>query len=246
MQYQKLSPSQYPAWYEQKLWGVYDVPDYVRNLFNTTMVAYGGEIDPQRASAEIMAEAFKAEGHELTFITGPKMPHRYDPASLAQIMQLMHEAEEKGVDRFEPNVSLQTRTLRYNQMRWATIDALHKHWDDSRLDASITGDHSVAVKTKNVDAFTLSTPWRSLSPAKRSMSKLMAKSFPFRRRLWSASPASGKAANNGHLVQVRQHRFANNTDCKAPSTMRSWMRFWSLRPAAHVPTREFRNGSTSS
>ena len=40
---------------------MYDVPDYVRNLFNTTMVAYGGEIDPQRASSQIMAEAFKAE-----------------------------------------------------------------------------------------------------------------------------------------------------------------------------------------
>lgn len=161
--YQKLTPDKYPAWYEQKLWGVYDVPDYVRNLFNVTTVAYGGEIDPQRASAQIMAEAFKAEGHELTFIIGPNMPHKYDPASLAHIMSLMHDAQEKGRDRFAKQISLQTRTLRYNQMHWATITALHHHWEDARLDATIVGDRRIKVTTKNVDGFTLRSPWPTLA-----------------------------------------------------------------------------------
>ena len=40
--YQHLAPDAFPPWYEQKLWGVYDVPDYVRNLFNLPVVAYSG------------------------------------------------------------------------------------------------------------------------------------------------------------------------------------------------------------
>lgn len=43
-------------WYEQTLWGVYDVPDYARNFFNVPLVAYSGENDAQRDTAEYMAE----------------------------------------------------------------------------------------------------------------------------------------------------------------------------------------------
>jgi hypothetical protein len=62
----------------------------------------------------------------------------------------------KGRDRFSPQISLQTRTLRYNQMKWATITALHEHWLDSRLDATVVNDHQIKVTTKNVDGFALS------------------------------------------------------------------------------------------
>jgi hypothetical protein len=42
-----------PEW-EQKLWAWYDSKDYVANLTNTTTVAYSGEIDGQKAAADIM------------------------------------------------------------------------------------------------------------------------------------------------------------------------------------------------
>ncbi len=54
--YQKLTPDKMPPWYEQKLWGVYDVPDYARNFFNVPLISYSGEIDTQRDSAEYMME----------------------------------------------------------------------------------------------------------------------------------------------------------------------------------------------
>ena len=158
--YQHIPPSRYPAWYEVKLWGMYDVPDYVRNLFNVPMVAYGGEIDPQRASSQIMGEAFKAEGHELKAIVGPGMGHNYDKGSLAQIMRLMAEAQANGRDWYARQVSLQTRTLRYNRMKWVTATALVHHWDDSRIDASIQNDDHIEVKTKNVAGVALTSPWK--------------------------------------------------------------------------------------
>ncbi len=159
--YQKLKPDKYPAWYEQKLWGMYDAPDYVRNLFNVPMLAYGGEIDPQRASSQIMAEAFKAEGHELQALVGPGMGHKYDPGSLAEIMRRMKAAEEKGRDWYARQITLQTRTVCYNRMKWATITALEREWEDTRLDANLVDDHHIDVKTKNVAGFKLSNAWRN-------------------------------------------------------------------------------------
>ena len=57
-QYQRLTPEAYPPDYEQVLWKVYDVPNYVRNLFNLPVVAYSGENDKQIQAAEVMAQAF--------------------------------------------------------------------------------------------------------------------------------------------------------------------------------------------
>jgi hypothetical protein len=157
--YLKLTPDRYPPWYEQRLWGLYDVPDYVRNLFNVPVVAYGGEIDPQLAGGKIMAEAFRAEGHELPLIIGPNMPHKYDPVSLAEIMRRMKEAIDRGLDESPRKISLQTRTLRYNRMHWAQITGLTNHWDDSRLDVDMQDEHHLAVRTRNVSGFRLDPPW---------------------------------------------------------------------------------------
>lgn len=157
--YQKLTPDKYPAWYEQELWGLYDVPDYVRNLFNVPLIAYSGEIDAQRASAEIMAGEFRAQGRELTHLIGPNMPHKYDPKVLADVMARVKQAVDHGRDRYPKQVMLQTRTLRYNHMDWVAMTALGRHWEDARIDAEAPDEAHVVVKTKNVDGFALTSPW---------------------------------------------------------------------------------------
>ncbi len=43
--YQRTSIPQSVPDYERKLWGLYDVPGYVRNLFNLPVIAYSGELD---------------------------------------------------------------------------------------------------------------------------------------------------------------------------------------------------------
>ncbi len=80
--YQNLSPDKYPADYVQKLWGVYDVPDYTRNLFNLPVIAYSGENDKQIQAARVMEEAYQAEGRQLEHLIGPGMGHKYHPQVL--------------------------------------------------------------------------------------------------------------------------------------------------------------------
>src|SRR4051812_45938488 len=106
-----------------------------------------------------MAGEFRAQGRELTHLIGPKMPHKYDPTVLADVMARVKTAVDKGRDRFPKQVMLQTRTLRYNHMDWAAVTALGRHWEEARLDAEAPDEAHVVVKTKNVVGFALTSPW---------------------------------------------------------------------------------------
>ncbi len=156
--YQKLSPEQLPPAYEQTMWDVYDVPKYVRNLFNLPVVAYSGELDKQKQAANIMAEAFRSEGRELTHLIGPGMAHKYDPAVLAQVMERMHAAAVQGRDAASPTLSLQTRTLRYSRVLWIEALGLDSHWQDSRIDAAYAPDGQLTVTTKNIRSMQVRPP----------------------------------------------------------------------------------------
>ncbi len=156
--YQRLKPEDYPPEYEQKLWGLYDVPDYVRNLFNLPVVAYSGEVDKQKDAADFMAEAFRREGHELVHLIGPGMGHKYDPAVLADVMRRMHEAAHDGRHSAADTVSLQTRTLRYHRQHWVEALGLGEHWQDSRIDARFESGDRLVVTTKNVQSMRLRPP----------------------------------------------------------------------------------------
>jgi predicted esterase len=158
--YQRLLESEYPPSYEQKLWGVYDVPPYVRNLFNVPVVAYSGELDKQIQAAQLMEEAFAGEGRKLTHLIGQGMGHKYHPDVLTEIVEHMHTAAKAGRPELPREIHLQTRTLRYNTIRWVEALRLEQHWLDSRIDADLADDQSVVVTTKNIASLRL-TPWPS-------------------------------------------------------------------------------------
>ena len=65
-----------PAWWEVKLWHLYDATDYAANFFNTPLVAYSGEIDKQKQAADMMAKALAAEGMTMKHIIGPNTAHK--------------------------------------------------------------------------------------------------------------------------------------------------------------------------
>lgn len=140
----KMPPDQYPAPFVQTLWGVYNVPLYVRNLFNMPVLAYSGEIDKQRDAAEFMSEAFAAEGKRLHHIIGPQMPHKYDPDSIKTVTQFVQRAlQGKESPINEPgHITFQTRTLRYHQAPYVHVNGLAEHWKDSRVDLTFDGDFS--------------------------------------------------------------------------------------------------------
>lgn len=162
--YTHLQPANYPPRYEQQLWGVYDVPNYVRNLFNRTVVAYSGELDKQIQAARVMEEAYQEHGRQLPHRIGPGMGHKYHPDTLRQLLEELAQAVKAGRPAQPQHVSLQTRTLRYPQMDWVRILRLEQHWNDSRVDAEIMGERALRVTTQNVTALQL-TPQASLAGA---------------------------------------------------------------------------------
>lgn len=156
-QYQNLNPDEV-VWYERTLWGLYDVPGYVRNLFNLPVIAYSGENDKQIQAARMLEQAFAAEGRTLDHRIGPGMGHRYHPDTLAEILENIHAARDQGLDTSPHKVSLQTRTLRYHKVHWVDVRRLDEHWRDSRIDAELTGVGELRIETHNVAALRLSPP----------------------------------------------------------------------------------------
>lgn len=155
--YQKLTPANSGEWYVQKLWGLYDVPDYVRNLFNTSVIAYSGELDKQREAAVLMENAFKSEGRTLTHLIGPGVEHKYEPNTLKELLKQIDAVVAKGIEKTPNEVHLQTRTLRYPNVKWITTQALDEHWNDARIDATQTAG-IVNVQTKGVKSMSFTTP----------------------------------------------------------------------------------------
>ncbi len=154
--FMNLTPGQFPPDYVQTLWGQYDVPDCVRNLFNIPVLAYSGELDKQKLAADIMAEAFQAEGKSLPQLIGPGMGHQYHRDALKEIDAWAHERMQEGQSAVHNSVHWQGRTLKYPKMFGLTVTGLKKHWEDSRVDAVWEGK-KLKVTTKNVTRFSIVT-----------------------------------------------------------------------------------------
>ncbi len=153
--YNRLKQEDFPVWYEQTLWGLYDVPGYVRNLFNVPITVYTGEEDKARPQSELMVKNFAREGRKLTHLIGPGMGHRYHPDTAKEIQSLIEKNARDGLNHYPAQVTLQTRTLRYPRMFWVKVTGLDEHWKDSRVDAEMKYDNLVKVTTKNVSSFQL-------------------------------------------------------------------------------------------
>ncbi|HEX3656890.1 MAG TPA: prolyl oligopeptidase family serine peptidase [Pirellulales bacterium] len=152
-QYQHLKPENYPAWYEQKLWGWYDVPDYVLNLFNLPVIAYSGELDKQIQAARIMEAAFRREGHTLEHLIGPGVAHKYQPDTLKELQRRLAQVVARGRPEHPDNVTLETRTLRYPRSGPLEMLGLGEHWQDARAQLDWSRKQ---LRTVNVSALRLS------------------------------------------------------------------------------------------
>ncbi|TMQ33000.1 MAG: hypothetical protein E6K70_15520, partial [Planctomycetota bacterium] len=143
-----------PAWYEEKLWHLFDCTDWAVNLCNCPTVAYSGEIDKQKQAADMMAKALAAEGMTLEHIIGPKTGHAYHPQAKAEVNRRIDSILSVGRDPTPRRVRFTTWTLRYNEMLWLRVDGLTQHWERARVDAEITGSSTVEARTQNVSALT--------------------------------------------------------------------------------------------
>ena len=142
-----------PAPWERKLWNLYDSTAVADNLFNVPTVAYSGEIDKQKQAADLMAEALRKEGGELTHIIGPATAHQYEPAAKAEVERRMDKVVRIGRDYFEKLDGFSTFSLRTNRSRWVIMDGLEEHWKKATIRADVVD--GIHVTTVNVSAFTL-------------------------------------------------------------------------------------------
>lgn len=153
----KLKPENFPPAYEQTLWGVNDVPCYVRNLFTVPFSCYSGEKDGQIQASRVMEEAFKEHGKELIHLIGKDTAHKYHPDTLKEALALVKESVQQGRPKDQPTLSFQTRTLQYNRLFWLEALGLDEHWQDSRIDAEAKGK-DVTLTTRNVNRLRVAWP----------------------------------------------------------------------------------------
>ncbi len=161
-----------PAWWEQKLWRLYDATEYAGNLRQCPLIAYSGELDKQKQAADLMAEFMKKEGLEMEHIIGPGMGHKYHPDSKVEIEKRLDGILKKGRDRVPNQIRFTTYTLRYNRMKWIRVDSLERHWERARVDADILDEHTVQIDTANVVSFTIEME-KGLCPLKRDRSPVV-------------------------------------------------------------------------
>jgi dienelactone hydrolase len=148
---------------QRTLWRLYDATDYAANLFNVPVVAYSGEIDPQKQAADAMAAAMRAEGLTLEHLIGPKTGHSYEAGTRQRLQERLDEIVGRGRNPVPLEVRFTTWTLRYNRMFWVAIEALGESWERARVNARVSGD-AVTMTTVNVTALSLSfapgrAPW---------------------------------------------------------------------------------------
>ncbi len=156
--YQKLTPDKMPPWYEQKLWGMYDVPDAARNLLNVPLVVYSGEEDTQRDAAEYMSEVLAKEGLTMRHHIGPGMGHKYHP-EVIQTVQAEIEAEvAKGRERFPDVIHIQARTPFYGRVKWLNLHGMEESWKEARLDARVLDGKTIQLDSQNVSRIVLYPP----------------------------------------------------------------------------------------
>jgi dienelactone hydrolase len=146
-----------PTAWQETLWHMYNATDYAVNFFNTGLVAYSGEDDPQKAAADTMAKSLKEEGLEMIHIIGPKTKHAYEKNAKEEVAKKVDEFAAKGRDPNPKKIRFSTWTLRYNEMKWVTVDGLEKHWERARVDAE-QDSGKVTLTTKNVSAISLTPP----------------------------------------------------------------------------------------
>lgn len=148
-----LAPDKPPrTWWEQKLWAWYDATSYAANLFNCPTVAYSGEIDPQKQSADIMQTALAAEGLKLERFIGPNTAHAYQPDTKQALTKRLEELLAKGREVQPQEVHLTTYTLRYPESAWVRIEGMGRHWERADVRARFTDDKTIIADTKNVTA----------------------------------------------------------------------------------------------
>ena len=147
-----------PTPWERKLYSLYDCTILAANYGNLPFIAYSGEIDPQKQSGDLMNKAMADAGIKMEWLIGPGVGHKYEPETKKELSKRIDAYVAKGRDPLPPHIHFVTYSLRYNECKWITVDALEQHWEKADIDATLVDEGTFQIKTKNVAAFTIALP----------------------------------------------------------------------------------------
>ena len=136
--------------WEQKLWLWYDATAVAGNLFNVPTIAYSGEIDPQKQSADLMEAATAREGLKLERIIGPQTAHKYHPDSKKQLATRLEEITATPRPLWPAESRFTTYTLRYSTSDRIKIMELEKSWERADVTVKFPAPNRLEVTTRNV------------------------------------------------------------------------------------------------
>ena len=148
---------QRPAWQHETL-GIYDSIDYALNAYNVPVCTYGGENDSQLVASTSMVEKADSLSVDIKLLVGPGMGHKFHPDSFREFMQFhqMYSEQGRSKGRRRNHIRFTTRSLRYNQCDWLTIERVEKVYEPSTVDAKVNDDGNVVIATHNISALSVS------------------------------------------------------------------------------------------
>lgn len=115
---------------QQRLLNWYDVLPWTRNLNQTKVIAYSGEIDKQKQAADRVMEQAKKLGQEWPYVIGAGMGHKINPESRDIMASRLSEwaAVSSKMKSLPESIDFTTYSLRYSKSGPLEITGLSQHW----------------------------------------------------------------------------------------------------------------------
>ncbi|MEO7701393.1 MAG: prolyl oligopeptidase family serine peptidase [Opitutus sp.] len=143
------------TWWEKKLWLWYDATAHAANLLTVPTIAYSGELDPQKQSADVMEKAMAREGLKLERIIGPQTAHKYHPDSKTTLAARLAEIAERGKTKWPAEDHFTTYTLRYASSGRVKIMEQEQPWERTDVHTKFVSPEELIVTTRNVGIFSV-------------------------------------------------------------------------------------------
>ncbi len=154
--YIKNLPARLPS-YQEACLHIYDALDYAENAFNTPVVAYSGDQDPQMQAARNIETKLKGLNIPMTHLVAPGLGHQFPPEWQKRAEAEYAKHVSKGREEYPARVRFVTYSLKYPSCDWVEIMGLDRHYERALVDAEKT-DNGFVVKTTNVRALHLGLP----------------------------------------------------------------------------------------
>src|SRR5207247_5105875 len=123
--------------YQEKCLRIYDAVDYAENAFNIPIVAYSGEIDPQKKAADDIGKLLKEFKEPVKFmhLVAPglahQLPKEWQDKADAEYTKFMGKGRTHNPER----IRFVTYTPKYGHCDWLEVIALERLYEKAVVDA---------------------------------------------------------------------------------------------------------------